>query len=86
MPNARLKVLERQPDHDPIHDLTEALAELLGQYGSPSERVDLELTSADGRGIAIERVGESLTIRGAVLTLRRAALPDALAGANKNYF
>ena len=84
MSNARLKVLERRPD--PVHDLAEALAALIGQHGSPSERVDVELTSSDGRGIAVERVGDTLTIRGAVLTLRRAAEPDALAGANKNYF
>ncbi len=60
----------------------------IAEWFSPVEQgsLDLELQPADEGGIRIDRSGDTLTIRGAVVTIRRPAQPEALAGAHKLYY
>lgn len=84
MNDARLRVVERSPGADVLRDLGDVIAEWLAPGNS--EAVDVELRAADGSDIRIDRQGDALTIRGVVLTIRRADQPAALAGSRKIYY
>jgi hypothetical protein len=87
MKDARLRIVEPQDDHDPLREVGAALSGLLSPGdGWAADGVGLELRPEDGSAIRIERQGDALVIRGAVLTLRPRHQPHALAGARTRYF
>lgn len=74
--------------HDPIGQLSEVIAgwfcpEPATAPGAAA--VDVELQPAPGAELQIERHGDVLTVRGAVLTIRRGA-PEARSEPQKYYF
>ncbi|GHD48900.1 hypothetical protein GCM10017083_20520 [Thalassobaculum fulvum] len=72
------------PDRSPIARLSRAVADWFAPVRAAG--LDLELQPAGDTDIQIDRCGDTLTIRGAVVTIRRPEEPAALAGSRKLYY
>lgn len=73
-----------QLEQSPLSRLSNALAGWLAPIRAAD--LDLELRPAGEADIQIDRNGDTLTIRGAVITIRRPQEPATLAGSRKLYY
>ncbi len=71
-------------DRSPISRVSRAIADWFAPVRAAG--LDLQLQPAGDADIQIDRSGDTLTIRGAVVTIRRPEEPAALAGSRKLYY